>query len=75
VEREGESDKFDGERFFRNSAKVTLRVRSLCAILCNSERVLNVIRAAPGLPKSEFCAIAFFRRNDSSPPHLTGRLF
>ena len=42
----------------RNSAKVTLRVRGLCAILCNSERVLNVIHAVPGLPKSEFCAIA-----------------
>jgi hypothetical protein len=41
----------------RNGAKVTLRERGLCVILCNSERVLNVIHSVPGLPKSEFCAI------------------
>ncbi len=42
----------------RNSAKLTLREYVLCAILCNPERVLNVLCAVSSVPKSEFCSIA-----------------
>jgi hypothetical protein len=49
-----------GEQLFGNSAKLTLREYGLCAILCNSERVLNVFCAVPSVSKSEFCSIALF---------------